>query len=51
MNTEENTKENFMENKTVSEVFEEIEKNDLGFMPEDQRGGFMTAIKFLILAI
>ncbi len=51
MSTEENTKENVMENKTVSEVFEEIEKNDLGFLPEEQRAGFMTTIKFMILAI
>lgn len=40
-----------MENKTVTEILEEIEKNELKDMPPEQREAYIFAVKFFMLAI
>jgi len=39
-----------MEEKTIMEIFEEIKRNDIPYIPEEGRDAFMTAISFFILA-
>lgn len=40
-----------MENKTVTELLEEIANNELKDMPPEQREGYLFAVKFFMLAI
>ena len=40
-----------MENKTVTEVLEEIKENELKDMPPEQKEAYLHVVKFFMLAI
>ncbi|WP_281350146.1 hypothetical protein [Alkalibaculum sporogenes] len=41
-----------MEDKTVLEILDELKETELQFLPNDEaREGFMTIVKFMLLAI